>query len=67
MGLGVQVGELRAVECEQNVTDFDVIRADAVEDGVSSVCIISKTGESMVDREERRGRWGMGSRTHGRM
>ena len=57
MGLGVQVGEeLRAVECEQNVTDFDVIRADSVDDGVSSVCIISKTGESMVDREERRGR-----------
>jgi len=65
--LGVQVGELRAVECEQKITDFDVIRADAVDDGVSSVCIISKTGESMVDREERRGRWRMGSRTHGRM
>ena len=56
MGLGVHVRELRTVECEQKVTDFYVIRADAVEDGVSSVCNISKTGESVLDREERRGR-----------
>ena len=59
---GEGLGGLR-YPCE-GATDFAVIRADKVEDGVSSGCVISKTGESMLGREERRFD---GERVHGRM